>query len=98
MPDRPKVGPADPATQRKALADYEASARKENRERRASQPAAQPQKAVKQAKRSILDDLRDALNEKHPRESKHEDQGEAKTVMDIVDEAVSGAKGANPDY
>lgn len=33
--DRPRVGPADPATQRKALAEYEAGAKREARERMA---------------------------------------------------------------
>lgn len=35
--DRPKVGPADPATQRRFLANYEASAKREARERIAKQ-------------------------------------------------------------
>lgn len=99
MPDdsgRPKVGPADAATQRKALADYEAGARKENASRKASAPKAAPVTAA--VKRSILDELRDALNDKHPRVGEHIIDGKPKSVMDVVDEAVSGAKGANPDY
>lgn len=96
MPDdsgRPKVGPADPATQRKALADYEAGAKKENALHKAAAPKAAPVASATKT-RSILDDLRDALNEKHPRDFTHQ----GKTVMEAVDEAVSGAKGANPDY
>lgn len=40
--DRPRVGPADPATQRRALAAYEASAKKEARERIAKRPKPAP--------------------------------------------------------
>lgn len=42
--------------------------------------------------REILKELADAVDPDEPRESKHVVEGKSKTVMDIVDEAVSGAK------
>lgn len=78
MTDRPKVGPADPETRRKAL--------------RAALD--QPSKATGVAakapvvkKRKTLT-LGDALNPRVKRESAH--GGES--VMDAVDKAVTGAK------
>src|SRR5262245_27376179 len=95
--DRPKAGPADPATQRKALADYEASARRENADRAkaAGSKNSSQKPRGSSSKGSLLHDLRDAINDLvGPHESAHQ----GKSVTDIVDEAVNGAKGANPDY
>lgn len=98
MPDqsgRPKVGPADPETQRKALADYEKSASKEARDKKAN-PLETDKKAAVSApvKRSILQEIRDAIDEHIPREATHG----GKTVMDAVDQAVEGAKDKKSDY
>ena len=49
-------------------------------------------------KRSVLHDLYESLgkllNGKQPRDVTHD----GRTIDEVVDEAVSGAKGANPDY
>jgi hypothetical protein len=79
MTDRPKVGPADPETRRKALrAALDAPTKGTGVAAKAAPPA---------KKRKTLT-LGDALNPRVKRESAH--SGES--VMDVVDKAVKGAK------
>ena len=83
MADRLKPGPASPEVLRQKLKEEMARTSKERAaERAAETPAAKPRK-----KRAPLD--RGQQLRRGP---------DGKTVMDAVDEAVRGAKGANPDY
>lgn len=96
MADTPrrKVGDKDPNFEK----DKAASAAKEARVKasKAADAAAAPKPAVATpaAKRSVLEDLRDALNEKIPREATHGGQ----TVDEVVNQAVNDAAGAPLDY
>lgn len=92
MADTPrrKVGDKDPNFEKdKARAKAKA-------ERVAAQapPAAPPAAVTPPAKRSVLKELRDAIDELVPREATHG----GRTVDEVVDEAIGDANTAPRDY
>lgn len=89
MPDRKKVGDVDPAGKKA----FDAEMAKAAKPATPAAPAAEAKKPglVRRA-REILHELADAIDPEEPREITHTVGGKPKTVMDVVDEAVTGAK------
>lgn len=89
MSDRPKVGPADPATVHKMLEE------KLNEPTKSTGIAAKAAPPAKKKKRGMMDDVTDLLDPSKPRERVAGTKG--KSMSEAIDEGIEEGNQAKPE-